>query len=87
MENMNELEKYTNEQLRAELKRRAEKAKAEREKVARCRNCVNMIVEMVSGVIPFTKCKVNTYKLHGKDVYKVTVPSSKACKKYEKKVK
>lgn len=82
---MNELEKYTTEQLKAEIKRRAEITKAEREKVARCRNCVNMIVEMVSGVIPFTKCKVNTYKLHGKDVFKVVEPSSRACKKYEKK--
>lgn len=82
---MKELEKYTTEQLKAELKRRAEKARTEREKVARCRNCVNMVVEMVSGVIPFTKCKVNTYKLHGKDVFKVVEPSNRACKKYEKK--
>ena len=80
---MNELEKYTDEQLKEELKRRFNKVKAERANIARCRSCANIITEEISG-LSFTKCKVNTYKLYGKDKCKVVKPSSRACEKYEK---
>lgn len=81
---MNELEKYTTEQLRAELRRRIEVAKAEREKVARCRNCAHMITTKI-GWYSHTACEINIYMRCGKETPKCVKPGWKACEKYERK--
>lgn len=41
--NVNDLKRYTTEQLKAEIRRRIEAAKAERANIERCRNCVHMV--------------------------------------------
>lgn len=43
--NVNDLKRCTTEQLKAEIRRRIEAAKAERANIERCRDCVHMITE------------------------------------------
>lgn len=80
----NNLSTYTTEQLKAEIRRRIEAAKAEREKVARCRNCVHMVTEK-KWWYENTKCKVHTYMRHGEETMKCVKPCWKACDKYKRK--
>lgn len=81
-----ELKDYTTEELRAEIKRRAELArqqKAEEMKTAlRCRNCKHFFTQgKWTGV---DKCMARTWGKKYTRHY-VVRPSTKACDKFEKK--
>lgn len=82
--NVNNLRAYTTEQLKAEIRRRVEAAKAERANVARCRNCVHMVTEKKEWY-EYTKCKVHTYMRRGEETMKCVNPCWKACYKYKRK--
>lgn len=81
-----ELKDYTTEELKAEIKRRAELAKAQKEeemKVAlRCRNCKYCIPSPLWAMQH--KCAIRTWgKKHPR--HYVVTPSTKACNKFERK--
>ena len=84
-----ELKDYTTEQLRAELKRRSVKIKAEKAKVKRCRMCKHWGEITYSGMPPVEDqlmglnrcCKFFKHKT-GK-YYKVHSPSQLACEHFE----
>lgn len=82
--NVNDLKRYTTEQLKAEIRRRIEAAKAERANIERCRNCAHMITKK-EWWYTHTKCEVRTYMLRGKETMKCVKPCWKACDKYERK--
>ncbi len=75
------LQDYTDEQLRAELRRRNEQRIAERKKIARCRDCKHMMQhpQKCHRII----CNVREYGKNGKH-YTVT-PSQLACELFERK--
>lgn len=82
----NELGKYSTEELKAELKRRAESARFARElemKTAhRCRNCVHCELK-TDGWYQSYKCAARTYGRYNR--HYVINPSKKACEKFEYK--
>ena len=79
-----ELKDYTTEQLREELKRRAEIKKQEHLNVDRCRNCKHLIVEEKKWWVCLT-CGVRTYFRKGREYHYMVKLSTKACDKYERK--
>jgi hypothetical protein len=81
-----ELKDYTTEQLKAELKRRVELAKAQKaeemETALRCRNCKHCAPHPQGW--DFYHCAVRTW---GKKIVRnyCVKPSQKACDKFERK--
>ena len=79
-----ELQDYTTEQLKAELKRRAEAARQERLSVDRCRNCMHLITEDENWYTSY-KCGARTFFMKGRKHNYIVTPSKKACEKYKRK--
>lgn len=85
-----QLSDYTTEELKVELKRRADVIKAEHEKVKRCRHCKHLLcknhrgeeVERDSNNIFGCQCKVTTSKVKPHKLKWVN-KSQKACDKFE----
>ena len=79
------LQDYTTEELRAELKRRIDLAKAEKAKVKRCRMCKHWGEVDYFGIsyifTPSTSCKFHKTK-NGK-YYRRHAPSQRACEHFE----
>lgn len=79
------LQDYTNEELRAELKRRSDLAKAEKAKVKRCRMCKHWGEVDYFGIsdffAPSTSCRFHKTK-DGK-YYRRHAPSQRACEHFE----
>lgn len=74
-----ELSDYTNEQLKAELKRRSDIRRAEQAAVDRCKHCVHCIP---NEFMNSCKCAVRKY---GKRNYNYTVSlSRKSCELFER---
>lgn len=80
-----ELKDYTVEELKAELKRRAELKKQAMAQVARCRNCRHLVPDDKGWCYAY-KCGVRTFTMHGRTYHYTVSPSKKACDMYEKKV-
>ena len=85
-----ELKDYSTEELKSELKRRSDLAKAEKAKVKRCRMCkhwgeINYFGNSNNGSVFGTKrcCKFFKYKT-GK-YYKAHSPYQLACEHFEEK--
>ena len=85
----NGLDRYSTEELRAELKRRNEAEKARRElernTALRCRNCVHCVEKTFNGWHDFYQCAVRTYTMKNRQWHYVVTPSKKACEKFEYK--
>lgn len=83
----NELGKYSTKELKAELKRRAESARAARElemKTAhRCRNCVHCVLKTYGLWYKGYECAARTYGKYNK--HYVVKLSKKGCEKFEYK--
>lgn len=83
-----ELKDYTTEELKAELKRRSEEKKAERNKIKRCRMCkhwgeVNYFGTPTNGsVFGINRCCKFFTNKKGK-YYKCHMPSQPACEHFE----
>ena len=79
------LQDYTTEELRAELKRRSDLAKAEKAKVKRCRMCKHWGEVDYFGIsyffTPSTSCRFHKTK-NGK-YYSRHAPSQRACEHFE----
>ena len=82
------LQDYTTEELRAELKRRSELAKAEKVKVKRCRMCkhwgevkVDYVGDTSGLSLTSTSCQFHKTK-NGK-YYRCHAPSQPACEHFE----
>ena len=84
-----ELKDYTIEELKAEIKRRNEAKKAEKDSIDRCRNCKFLYIEThpTATWLKTPKCSARTYFYHksNKIMNYIVKPSSKACEKYERK--
>ena len=85
-----DLKDYSTEELRAELRRRNDLAKVEKEKIKRCRMCkhwgeINYFGNPNNGSVFGTKgcCKFFKYKT-GK-YYKAHSPNQLACEHFEEK--
>lgn len=78
------IEDYTTEQLKAELKRRAEAARQEKLSVPHCRNCKHLVEEKMQWWVRRT-CGVRTFKQKGREHHYIVGLSNKACDKYERK--
>lgn len=80
-----ELKDYTTEELKAELRRRAEDLKAERKKSSlRCRNCKHCEEKVIGGYAHVHKCMARTWGKTFPRHYTVR-PSTKACELFERK--
>lgn len=83
-----ELKDYTTEQLKAELKRRVELAKAQKAEemktAKRCRNCKHCQEHKISNWTMGYNCKARTW---GKNIprHYATMASQKACELFERK--
>ena len=82
------LQDYTTEELRAELKRRSDLAKAEKAKVKRCRMCkhwgevkVDYVGDASGLSLTSTSCQFHKTK-NGK-YYRCHAPSQLACEHFE----
>lgn len=78
------LQDYTTEELKAELKRRAEAARKKRLEVERCRNCKHLITEDKNWYVCY-KCAARTFIKKGYVYNYIVTPSKKACDKYIRK--
>lgn len=78
------LEDYTTEQLKSELKRRAEVARKEKMSVSRCRNCKHLLIREKNWYT-FYECSIRTYSMKGHEYNYSVKLSQKACDKYERK--
>lgn len=83
--NLDLLKDFTSEELRAELKRRAEERRAEKAKVLRCRNC-KFMVKPHEHFVGY-QCQKRTYFIGGHERYYIANPSQKAseCEHFELK--
>lgn len=77
------LKDFTDEELRAELKRRSDEKKAENAKALRCRNCVHIFQPCEYSSY---KCKARGYMLRGYAQNYVVSPSRKACEHFKLKI-
>lgn len=86
-----ELKDYSTEELKAELKRRSDLAKAEKAKVKRCRMCkhwgeINYFGNPSNGIYGLNRC-CKFFKNKTGKYYKVHRPSQLACEHFEEKQK
>ena len=86
-----ELKDYSTEELKAELKRRSDLAKAEKAKVKRCRMCkhwgeINYFGNPSDGIYGLYRC-CKFFKNKTGKYYKVHSPSQLACEHFEEKEK
>lgn len=84
-----ELKDYTDEELKAEIKRRAEIRRAQKEeemkKALRCRNCKHCKpVHSPWGRLHYFQCMARTWGKKYPRHYTVS-PSKQACEKFERK--
>lgn len=83
-----ELSEYTIEELKAELKRRSEAKKAEKDSVNRCKNCKFRYNETwPSGWLKLFRCSKRSYfsKKQNREINYAVQLSQRACDKYERK--
>lgn len=83
-----ELKDYTTEELRAELKRRTDLAKAEKSKIKRCRMCkhwgeVSYFGKPNDGFIPWINRCCKFFKTKNNKYYKCHSQSQPACEHFE----
>lgn len=76
-----ELKDYTTEELKAELKRRAEEKRKEDAEKPKCKNCKHCMSDPRFHM--FFRCSVNTYKQKG-HVQGYCIRPSDHCDKFEK---
>ena len=86
-----ELKDYSTEELKAELKRRSDLAKAEKSKVKRCRMCkywgeINYFGNPSNGIYGLNRC-CKFFKNKTGKYYKVHSPYQLACEHFEEKEK
>ena len=79
-----ELKDYTDEQLKAELKRRAAVKREAAANIPRCRNCKHLIVENKNWYTCY-KCGARTYIMYKRAHNYIVSLSKRACQLYEKK--
>ena len=82
-----ELSEYTIEELKAEIKRRSEAKKAEKEAVNRCKNCKFRYNETwPDGWFRISRCSKRSYfsKKQNREINYAVNLSQRACDKYER---
>lgn len=80
-----ELSEYTIEELKAEIKRRNEAKKQEKEAINRCRNCKFMFFKDDCGLFPLCSKQPLLIKKYNRKTFRRVNRYAKACDKYERK--
>lgn len=78
-----DITEYTTEQLKAELKRRAELKRQQRQTIPHCRDCKHLVEEPKHWWVSRT-CAVRTFKRKGRECHYMVQLGQKACDKYER---
>ena len=80
-----ELSEYAIEELKAELKRRSEAKKQEKEAINRCRNCRFIFFQDDLELFPLCSKQPLLIKKYNRKTFKRVSKYAKACNKYERK--
>lgn len=80
-----ELKDYTDEQLKAELKRRAAVKREATANIPRCRNCKHLFDDSKDVWYHVYKCDARTFIMYKRKHHYIVPLSKRACELYEKK--